>query len=129
MAIDWAEFRADIASVVQEFNENEATLTKVTLSEDPSDALNTNETPVDHPCIAIVWDGQEAPAGMVGADFVFDGVEQGKRLGFVSAEGLSVVPALTDRLTVNGTTYEITDIPFQGDPGGVDVGWIVEVQE
>lgn len=116
MTFDYAKSRTTAERLIKRFGQS-ATLTQ-TASSGPS--YDPVQTTTDHECTLAVLSYNDSD---------IDGtlVQQGDKVVYLSAEGLSVVPTKDDRLKIGGEVHEIIYL-MPLSPAGTVVFWKVQVR-
>ncbi|NLR96623.1 hypothetical protein HGP17_07230 [Rhizobium sp. P38BS-XIX] len=116
VAFDYDRTRATAARLIARFGQK-GSLRRITNTGPDYDPVQTSE---DFDCSLVDLDQSQAHV----ADTL---IQRGDRMVYLSTEGLSITPMLSDRLLIGGVEHAIVDIqPLS--PGGTVVFWQVQVR-
>ncbi|MBN8951444.1 MULTISPECIES: hypothetical protein [unclassified Rhizobium] len=115
-AFDYDRARATAARLIAKFGQK-GSLRRTTNAGPDYDPVQTSE---DFDCSLVDLDQSQAHV----ADTL---IQRGDRMVYLSTEGLSITPMLSDRLLIGGVEHAIVDIqPLS--PGGTVVFWQLQVR-
>lgn len=115
-AFDYDKAQATAERLIAKFGQK-AVLRRITSAGPDYDPVQTSE---DFPCSLVDLDQSQAHV----ADTL---IQRGDRMVYLSTEGLSINPTLSDRLLVGGVEHAIVDIQLLS-PGGTVVFWQLQVR-
>jgi len=115
-AFDYSKARVTAERLIAKFGQK-ASLRRIVNSGPDYDPVQTSE---DFMCSLVDLDHSQAHIG----DTL---IQRGDRMVYLSTEGLSIAPTLSDKVLIGGVEHAIVDIqPLS--PGGMVVFWQLQVR-
>lgn len=114
---DYARTRATAERLIKRFGQ----VVTLTQTANSGTAYNPSQTETDHSCYGAV---------LAYAENEIDGtlIKNTDKQVYLSTEGLSVTPAVADKITVDGISHEIINL-MPLSPAGTVVFWKVQIRK